>query len=166
MFESVLRIAGMVSKTNFALVGLALLVGFLILRRSDNLTDIPGPSEIPIQENPQIQILKDTISGVQRFIGDTFKAPKIIPKEQLTRSARFQPLPKGSRFAINPFTGLRISLPVGPRGSAKTEAFFGGAGLLQSNQALVTQGTALFTQASNIVKDLQSQLKILETKSV
>jgi len=165
----------MVSSGSIAIIGLALLGAFIFLRSSNNSTIVPSTNEIPIQQNPQIQILKDAIAGVQGFVKQTFKAPPVKTKVRgmfflngvpQSRASRFQSLPKGSRFAVNPFTGTRIALPVGPRGSSVTERFFGGAGQLARNQTLVTQGQALFTQTQDIIKDLQGQLNILQTKSV
>jgi len=125
----------------------------------------------PIVINPQIQILKDAIAGVQGFIKQTFRAPKRPsncggPGQFSCGKINFSPQPRGSRFSIDPFTGTRIALPVGARGSAVTERFFGGAQQLLSNQARVTQGLALSTRARGILTDLQNQLTILETKSV
>jgi len=154
----------MVSQTNIILVGIALLVGFVFLRNNNNFSSTSSPSEITIQENPQIQILKDAIKGVQGFINTTFKAPP--PRTNLSRAARFQPLPKGSRFAIDPFSGVRIPLPVGPRGNVKTISFFGGQNVLDFNLRKVTQGIKLSTQANQILADLKGQLSILDTKSV
>jgi len=156
------------------LIGLvAIILGFFVATKKGGSTVesvfrpvVQTSTQVQPVENPQIQTLKDSIKEVNRFISQTFKAPIRKPKEQLTRAERFQPLPKGSRFSINPFTGMRIALPVGPRGSGVTERFFGGAQQLQFNQNLVTQGQTLFSGVSDLLKGLKSELKILETNSV
>jgi len=87
-------------------------------------------------------------------------------KPPTSRAARFQPLPKGSRFAINPFTGQRIALPVGRRGSSVTESFFGGKALLASNLNLVTQGNLFLKSINASIKALQDRIRIIDTNSV
>jgi len=164
MCESVLRIAGMVSQTSFALVGLALLVGFLILRRSDNLTDIPGPSKIPIQENQEIKGLKSIISEVEGFIKTNFKAP-ILPKGLSGGKCRgpnclgiFQA--KGTRSAFDPISGQRLAIAGSPKFQEITGSNFA------LNQARIQQGVALKSDFTNFLTGLQTQLNILQTKSV
>jgi len=110
--------------------------------------------------------LQSQIRVFEGFKKRTFKAPKFIPKSQLSRAARFQPLPKGSRFSINPFTGMRIALPVGPRGSGVTERFFGGKAQLQSNLQLVTQGNLFLKSINDSIKALQNRIRIIDTNSV
>ena len=178
----------MVSSDNIILAGIGVLAlvlfgsrifssnGNNLISQDEIITPTILPPEIPeIVENPQIQILKDAISGVNSFIKNTFKPPPVKTKVRgqffldgvpQSRASIFQTSPKGSRFGTDPFTGLRIALPVGPRGNATTERFFGGVQSLLANQNLVTQGGDLFKQASQIVTDLQGQLNILQTKSV
>jgi len=148
----------MVSSGNLAILGLALVAGFFILRGSNNTVTDGSNGPIPIQENPQIQILKDAISGVQGFIKTTFKAP-ILPKCKGPNCLGiFQA--KGTRSAFDPFTGQRLAVG----GSSKFQQITGSNFAL--NQSRITQGQALFTQTQNILGDLQGQLNILQTKSV
>jgi len=115
------------------------------------------------------------IKEAQSFLKRSFKAPPVRTKvggqifldgRPISRAEQFQPLPKGSSFGTNPFTGLRIPLPVGPRGSAVTEAFFGGKAQLQFNQNLVNQGLFISNSVQKFISDLQARIKIIDTNSV
>jgi len=169
----------MVSGTSLGLAALALVaIGFFITRKpSSEVIDQTKPLEILfpkpiiIPENPAITQVKGAIQQVESFIKQNFKTPE--PRNDCGRPGQFScgkinfsPLPKGSRFGINPFTGTRIALPVGPRGSSVTERFFGGAQQLLSNQNLVAAGGDLFSQADSLLKGLQGELNILQTNSV
>jgi len=130
--------------------------------------EILPPEPVPIVINPQIQILKDAIAGVQGFIRQTFKPTKVL-KDPVTGGKCRGPnclgifAARGTRTAIDPFTGTRVAI-----GATRTFSSVTGTSQAQlaANLRRITQGGNLFTQASNIIKDLQGQLSILETKSV
>jgi len=157
----------MVSSTNLTLAGIALVVGFFVLRGSSPTT-APAVSVADIQkENPQIQILKDAIAGVQNFISTTFKAP-IIPKGLGGGPCRgpnclgsFQS--RGLRTSFDPFTGQRVLVGFSDRASTFLKKI---NPQVPFNVAKITAGGDLLKQAQGIVKDLQGQLNILQTKSV
>jgi len=114
--------------------------------------------------------LQSKIREIQGFQRRTFKKP---PKRACGGVGQFScgkfnftPLPKGSRFGINPFTAMRIALPVGPRGSSVTESFFGGKAQLQANLNLVTRGTLFAQSINDLIKDLQARIRIIDTNSV
>jgi len=161
----------MVSSDNILLAGLGAVALFFVLRGSSggsSLTTPPAPAQEVV--NPQIQILKDAIKGVQGFISTTFKAP-IIPKG-LCCDRFGKQLPcrgpnclgifqaKGTISSFDPFTGQRVALG----GSTQFQNITGSNFAL--NQARITQGGQLFTEASNILKNLKGELSILEAKSV
>lgn len=127
------------------------------------------------QTNVVKPFLQTQIKEAQGFLKRTFfQNPNIgetaFQRRQrinrIPRNIRFQPLPKGSTFGINPFTGLRIPLPVGPRGSSVTEAFFGGKRQLQFNQNLISQGLFIQNSVQKFISDIQARIKIIDTNSV
>lgn len=156
----------MVTSLNFILAGLgAVIVTFLLFRKDGNneSLNLPEPESI-ITENPQIQILKDAIAGVQNFIKSTFPPifKPVITHPSQARGPNSIGIfgARGTLTTIDPFTGQRIALA----GSSKFQQITGTNFAL--NQARVTQGVALKLEATNIIQDLQGQLSILETKSV
>jgi len=132
------------------------------------------PDPVPIPENPQINILKEAIAGVQNFIKTTFKAP--ILTKGLTTGGKTFPCrgpnclgifqAKGTITSFDPFTGQRVAIGQTSRGSAKALSFLGTAASLTSSLTRITAGGDLMAQAQGIIKDLQGQLSILETKTV
>jgi len=156
----------MVSLGSIALIGLGIVLlggSALKIRGPQDLSPAPV-SDTPIQENPQIQILKDAISGVSGFIKTTFPPifKPVITHPSQTRGPNSIGIfgARGTLTTINPFTGQRIAIG----GSSKFQQITGSNFAL--NQALVTQGGLLKLQATNIIKDLQGQLKILEANTV
>jgi len=164
---------------NFAIVGIGvLIIAFLsnrVLSKNNLITqdEIITPTILPLEPapikiNPQINILEQAIKGVQNFISTTFKAP--ILTKGLTTGGKTFPCrgpnclgifqAKGTISSFNPFTGARVAL-----GGSDIFQRITGSNFL-SNQQIVTQGGALKLQATNIIKDLQRELNILQTKSV
>jgi len=180
----------MVSSSNIVLAGVALLVGFFVLRGSSSVTPSLSNAEIPqafniiqdpaqtlalpgffadieqkkFEQEVEIPFLQKLLSDAQSLFKNTFNTNPTPPCR--TRACKFQTFPRGSRFTIDPFSGQRIALPVGARGGSKTEAFFGGAEQLQFNLAKVTQGRILSTSLSDLIADITNQLKIKQTISV
>jgi len=160
----------MVSLGSIALIGLGIiLLGGTALKIRGPADLSPAPiSDIPVQENPQIQILKDAIKGVQGFFSTTFKAPmltkglvtggKQLPCRGPNCLGIFQA--KGTRSVFDPFTGQRLAIG----GSSKFQQITGSN--FSSNLQRITQGNLLKTQTLDILADLKGQLKILETNSV
>jgi len=107
--------------------------------------------------------LLKTLGIVQGFFSRTFKTPKRIPKSQLSRAARFQPLAKGTRFSIDPFTGKRVLIGFGPRASPKTRSFFGDP---SANLLRVQQGNLFRSSLNDLIGNLQNRIRIIDTKSV
>jgi len=162
----------MVSKTSAAIVGVALLGALFFLRSKSTDTITPAGARLDVQkqiENPAISVVKGQIKEVQSFIAATFKRIPTSRELNLCGGAgqfscgrfNFSPQPRGSRFSINPFTGARIALPVGTRGSAATEAFQGGREQLAANQQLVTFGTGLRAQSEDLLSSLREKLGLL-----
>jgi len=165
----------MVTSRNVIIAGLALVVGFIVLRGFNNTASIgasitPTVENIPT-ENPQIKILNDAIKGVQGFITRTFKTPiltkglttggKTLPCRGPNCLGSFQA--RGTVSGFDPFTGRRVALA----GSQVFQNITGtSAGQFALNQQRITQGAALSSQANQILLDLQNQLKILQTNTV
>jgi len=180
----------MVSSSNLAIVGLALLAGFFVLRGNDNNNIPSSSSEIPqafniiqdpaqtkalpqffenikqkkFEQEVEIPALQKLLSDAQSLFKNTFKP--FIPISNPTRAQRFQLFPRGFRQTIDPFTGLKIALPVGPRGNVKTIAFAGGQAQLDFNLRKVTEGNILKGNLSDFIADLTNQLKIKQTNTV
>jgi len=180
----------MVSKTNFAIVGVALLAGLLILRRNGNTSDIvPSRSttiETTIQApNPQIAAIQGQIKQVEGFIKTTFQktpfqsaqqrlikrvgkaqARKIIQRSSTIDGVRVpsrnQTFPKGSQFGTDPFTGLRLFVGAGPRGNERILSQF-----FQTDpkvaQTRISFGTDLFKQSTTLLDSLKEKLGLLQT---
>jgi len=124
------------------------------------------PAFIPRLINPDIANFKAAISEAQRFVAATFKVPKKRTDcggtgQFSCGKINFTTFPKGSRFGINPFTGTRIALPVGPRASQKTINFLGGAAQLSENLRFITAGGLFKSQIQNFISGFQGQLGIL-----
>jgi len=159
----------MVSKTSIVLIGLAaLVIGSGLFRRgSDDLTPLGAALDVKkFVPNPEIAILENQIKGVKAFISSTFKKAPVRTDcggtgQFSCGKINFSPQPKGSRFGINPFTGLRIPLPVGPRGNASTVAFQGGQAQLDANQRLISFGLEQFQKTTGILTGLQEKLGLL-----
>jgi len=171
----------MVSLGSTALLGIgAIILVFLVTRKSNGINIMPEntfvklidtPQITEIMENPQIQILKDAISGVQGFIKNTFKAP-ILTKGLVTGGKQlkcrgpnclgsFQA--KGTRTSFDPFTGSRVVVGFTDRASTFLKKITSGVDV---NVARISAGGDLLSQAQGIVTDLKGQLNILQTKSV
>jgi len=171
---------------NFVLIGIGVLIVAFLSNRVLNKPNLITQDEIitptllapdpvkEIQVNPQINILREAIKGVQNFIKTTFKAP--ILTKGLTTGGKTFPCrgpnclgifqAKGTITSFDPFTGQRVAVGQTFRGTSKALSFLGSAASLTANQLRVTQGGDLATQARNIIKDLQGQLNILQTNSV
>jgi len=121
-----------------------------------------------VTENPQIQVLKDTISGVQAFFKNTFKAPILTPG--LTTGGKTFPCrgpnclgifqAKGTSSSFDPFTGVRLATAGSTQFQNITGSNFG------ANQTLISQGNKLKSDVSDIILNLQNELNILQTNSV
>jgi len=164
--RAALKNAGMVSKTS--ILAIVLLFGLILSSKKGNILQggAPSPVDPSVDLDPvgtQINFFQTQIKDAMSFLKSTFKAPP--DRTNLSRAARFQTFPRGSRFGTNPFTGLRIALPVGPRGSSKTESFFGGAALLQSNQNLINQGLAINKTVTDFIAESQTQIQLLEANT-
>lgn len=112
------------------------LVAYLALKPgSSDRSGIPTPT-LQSQDAPTLIKIADARSQNEAIesrlaqinqelsIFSTFKRK---PKEQLTRAERFQPLPKGATFTINPFTGRNVLIGTGKSGRpGAVAAIFGG----------------------------------------
>jgi len=177
MFGSVLNIAGMVTKTNILLAGLAVVLlgaGSFALFRPKGGGVVPStPIQDPIkqQESQDILGLKQILKFAQQTFKQTFPTIKRIPKEQLKRSARFNLgvfAAKGVRTSIDPFSGRKVIIPFGGRASPKTRAFFtSGQGSIFGDPAAnirrVTAGNIAKIQLSDFIVNIKQQIGILES---
>jgi len=161
----------MVSSTNILLGALvAAVLGFIFLKKNGT-NFIPNAPEPIVTENPQIKILNDAIKGVQGFINTAFKTP--ILTKGLTTGGKTFPCrgpnclgifqARGTVSGFDPFTGQRVALGGSTQFQNITGLNLSQFGL---NQQRITQGGVLLSEAQGIIKDLQGQLSILETKSV
>jgi len=163
----------MVGIISIAIIGLILAVGgSSFLKRGD--ADIaPSGAALDVKKfvpNPEIAAVEGQISAVQSFIKKTFFQSPFAGESafqrrqrinRIPRNIRFATQPKGSRFGINPFTGQRLALPVGPRGNASTVAFQGGQAQLDANQRLITFGLETAAQSNTLLSSLQEKLGLL-----
>jgi len=175
---SVLKIVGMVSRNNILLIGAAILLvsvgGISLFKKggavSQTVFRTTDPPPIPppiVQESQQLTGLKAILGTAQNIFKSTFKTP---PKRTdcggtgqfSCGKINFSPQPRGSRFGIDPFTGRRVALPVGPRGGSKTVAFFGGQEVLNRNLARVTQGNIIRSDLSDFISNITNQIGLLE----
>jgi len=165
MFESVLRIAGMVSKTSILLIGAVVLLlgagGFALTQKRS------VSPEKPI-ENQQLIGLKQILSQAQSVFRNTFKDP-IIRKGLTTGGKTFRcrgPNCLGSqgatgvRAAFDPFTGLRTVIGFTARGSPKTQEFFGD---ISGNLSRITAGNQIRLDLTNFITGIKQQIGILES---
>jgi len=144
----------MVSSSNIAIVGLALLFGFFVLRGSNNQPPISPDSQAPqaftiIQDPAQtkalpeflenlrirqeqiasIPFLENLLSNVQQFFRQNFPPTQVI-RDPVTGGKCRGPNclgvlgASGVRLSIDPFTGRRVIIPFGERASPKTRSFF------------------------------------------
>jgi len=157
----------MVSRTNLLLIGAAvLLLGVTSFRLRPKGGGVV-PSD-PIQDPNKIQItgLKQILASAQNIFKTTFKSP---PKRSCGGVGQFScgklnftPLPKGSRFSIDPFTGKRISIGQTFRGTPAGAAFFGGEAQLARNFQRVQQGNILKSDLSDFISNITNQIGLLE----
>jgi len=169
----------MVSSSNILLGGLVLV---LLGVTATSVFGIRRPSDIsqnimedpPIQD-PQIPFLENLLSQATQLFRQTFPTIKRIPKEQLSRSARFNLgvfAGKGVRTQIDPFTGRKVIIPFGERASGKTRSFFsptGPGGIFGDpgeNLRRVAQGNIIKLQLDDFINNLKDQLKILRTPDI
>jgi len=160
----------MVSSNNLILAGVALVVGFFLLRGSSQTT-APAVGPVDIQEDQEISFLKNLLSEAQSLFKNTFKAP-MIPKGLTTGGKTFgcrgpnclgAQGAAGVRAAFDPFTGLRTVIGFTSRGSPKTQAFFGD---ISGNLERITQGNILASNLSAFIAEITNQLKIKQTNTV
>jgi len=181
----------MVSSSNLALVGVALLVGFFLLRGSSNVTPSLSNSQIPqafniIQDPKQTlalpQFFKDVkftqekiaslpsleklFSEASNIFRNTFKAPRKISKFQARREGIGSFAAKGTISTIDPFTGLRTAIGQTFRGTSRGAAVFGGVGQLAINRQRVIQGNILKSMFSDFLAGLRGEINIIKTISV
>jgi len=168
MFESVLRIAGMVSKTSILLIGAAVLFLGVTLKSNGIKGSVSSP--IPI-ENQQLTGLNQILSQAQTLFKNTFKAP-MIPKGLTTGGKTFPCRgpnclgPQGAagvRAAFDPFTGVRTVIGFGPRGSQKTQDFFGD---ISGNLSRITAGNKIAADLSTFITGIKQQIGILESTNI
>jgi len=165
MFESVLRIAGMVSKTSILLIGAAVLLLGVTLK-SNGIKGSVSP-EKPI-ENQQLTGLNQILSEAMSVLKNTFKDP-MIPKGLTTGGKTFPcrgPNCLGSqgaagvRAAFDPFTGQRTVIGFSARGSPKTQNFFGD---ISGNLSRITAGNQIKLDLTNFIAGIKQQIGILES---
>jgi len=165
----------MVSSNNLIIAGLALLAGFFVLRGS-SLASVPAVNGADIQEeiiDPEIGILQKLLSDARSLFKNTFKDP--IKPKGLCCDRFGKELPcrgpnclgnQGAAGVIaqfDPFTGLRTVVGFGPRGSLKTQAFFGD---ISQNAPRIAAGNILKGDLNDFIIELQNQLKIKQTNTV
>jgi len=165
MFESVLRIVTMVSKTSILLIGAAVLLLGVTLKSSGIKTTVSQP--IPI-ENKELTGLNQILSQAQNLFKNTFKAP-ILTKGLVTGGKQlpcrgpnclgiFQA--KGTRTAFDPFTGQRLAIG----GSTQFTNITGtGAAQFASNQARITTGGRIAADLTTFITGIKQQIGILES---
>jgi len=164
----------MVSSDN-QLIGLvAIVLGFFVATRKGGST-VESIFRPVVQTGTGIQPVDPEISGLQKLLAqaqdifkNTFKAPMLT--KGLTTGGKTFPCrgpnclgifqAKGTVSTFDPFTGQRIALA----GSSKFQQITGFN--FASNQARVTQGNLFKFELGNIIKDLQGQINILQSKSV
>jgi len=163
----------MVGIISIAIIGLIALAigGSSFLKRGPDIT--PSGATLDVKKfvpNPEIAAVEGQIKTVQSFISRTFfqnpnAGETAFQRRQrinrIPRNIRFQTFPRGFRQGVNPFTGQKLALPVGPRGSAKTIAFAGGQAQLDANQRLITFGLETAAQSNTLLSSLQEKLGLL-----
>jgi len=128
---------------------------------------VPPPPP-PIDNRAEIFFFQGQLNEALGFLRDTFKTP---PKRQCGGPGQFScgrlnfsPQPRGARFGIDPFSGQRIALPVGPRGNVKTVAFFGGQAQLNLNVQRIEFGNLLQGNVKAFIAELRSKIGLLRTE--
>ncbi len=165
MFESVLRIAGMVSKTSIFLIGAAILLLGVTLKSNGIKTTVSQP--IPI-ENKELTGLNQILSQAQSVLKNTFKAP-ILTKGLVTGGKQlpcrgpnclgiFQA--KGTVSSFDPFTGVRLALA----GSSKFQQITGAN--FAFNQSRITAGNQIKSELDNFITGIKQQIGILESTNI
>jgi len=161
----------MVSSNNLILVGIALVVGFIVLRGGSSLATVPAVSVADKQEiDPGITGLQKILAQAQSLLKNTFKAP-IIPKG-LCCDRFGKTLPcrgpncvgifgaKGTISSFDPFTGQRLAI-----GGSQQFVNITGANFA-ANQARINQGLQISNDLMNFIDNITEQLKIKQTNTV
>jgi len=165
MFESVLRIAGMVSKTSILLIGAAVLLLGVTLKSNGIKGSVSSP--IPI-ENKELTGLNQILSQATSLLKSTFKAP-IIPKGLCTGGKCFPCRgpnclgifqAKGTVSSFDPFTGQRVALA----GSSKFQQITGSNFAL--NQSRITAGNQIKFDLMNFITGIKQQIGLLESTNI
>jgi len=129
----------------------------------------PVPPRVIIDNRAVILALQNELNQATTFFKQTFKTPKRPsncggPGQFSCGKINFSPQPRGARFGIDPFSGQRIALPVGPRGNQKTVAFFGGQQQLNLNVQRIEFGTRLKSNVQAFIADISSRIGLLRSE--
>jgi len=167
MFGSVLRIAGMVSKTSILLLaGVALLLGL----SSTSISRVLRPADLPKDpiQNQELTGLNQILSQAQSLFKNTFKAP-IIPKGLTTGGKTFPCRgpnclgifqAKGTVSGFDPFTGQRLAI-----GGSQQFVNITGANFAQ-NRARIAEGGRISADLTNFITGIKQQIGILESTNI
>jgi len=161
--------------SNNMLIGLgAIVLAVLFFKKGGSSVESifrPMGGNIPqenLPANTEISGLQKILAQAQDIFKNTFKAPMLT--KGLTTGGKTFPCrgpnclgifqAKGTVSTFDPFTGARVALA----GSSKFQQITGFN--FAANQARVTQGNLFKFELSNIIKDLQGQINILQSKTV
>jgi len=135
--------------------------------RFEKASPVPPPPP-PIDNRAEIFAFQSELNLANQFLRETFRTP---PKQPCGGTGQFScgrfnfsPQPRGARFGIDPFSGQRIPLPVGPRGNPKTVAFFGGQQQLNLNVQRIAFGNDLRSNVQAFISEISSKIGLLRTE--
>jgi len=136
--------------------------------RRNLITPSPVPPQVIIDNRAVIFALQNQLNLATQFQRETFKTP---PKRQCGGPGQFScgrlnftPLPKGSAFGIDPFTGQRIFVGISKRGSQATIDFFGGSQQLAFNLQKIAFGNKLKSNVQAFIADISSRIGLLRSE--
>jgi len=122
----------------------------------------------PIDNRAEIFFFQSQLTEAAAFLRNTFRTPPKRacggPGQFSCGRLNFSPQPRGARFGIDPFSGQRIALPVGPRGNTKTVAFFGGQQQLNFNLQKIQFGNLLQGNVKAFIADISSKIGLLRAE--
>ncbi len=157
----------MVSKRNILLIGVGVvLLGFTAFRLRPQRGGVVPPDPIQDPNREQITGLKQILATAQNIFTKTFPPPfkQVIRHPSQLRGPNLIGSfgAKGTRSAIDPFTGFRVAIGQTFRGTSRGAAAFGGVGQISSNLQRVQQGNILKSDLSNFITNITNQIGLLE----